>query len=390
MIQVDKALEFIDSCTFPMEPIMVSLRKSVDMTLALDIYSPINLPSFRNSAMDGYALILNGRSSFKLNKELKAGDSGKIQLKPGEATRVFTGAAIPENADTVIMQEWAQENANTVEFSKKPEKYANIRREGEQLKAGELVFQKGTVLNAAAIGLLAGLGITEVEVYASPKVGILVTGNELQQPGESLQPGCIYESNSIMLEVALEKAGISQIETYRVKDDLESTVQKINEALWENDLLLISGGISVGDYDYVKQALEANQVKEVFYKVKQKPGKPLWFGKKDQKIVFALPGNPASSLSCFHVYVFPAIKRMTGKIFKTNLKTAISAERISNPGGKTLFQKAKVEGGKLSILKGQSSSMLHSFALSNALACLPENIEEILENEEVKYFELVM
>ncbi len=388
MIQVDKALELIDSCTFKMEPTMVSLREAAGMTLAFDIYSPINLPPFRNSAMDGYAVILNGRSSYKLNNELKAGDSAQIRLKSGEATRVFTGASVPENADTVIMQEWAQANGDTVEFLKKPKKYANIRREGEQLKAGELVFSRGMVLNEGAIGLLAGLGITEVEVYANPKVGILVTGNELQQPGEALQPGCIYESNSIMLEVALKKAGISQIKTYRVKDEFQSTAQKIKEALSENDLLLISGGISVGDYDYVKQALEANQVKEVFYKVKQKPGKPLWFGRKEQKIVFALPGNPASSLSCFYVYVLPALRKMTGKIFKTNLKTAISTARISKPAGKTLFQKAKVEEGKLSILNGQSSSMLHSFALSNALACIPENIEEIPENGEVKFFEL--
>ncbi len=386
MIQVDKALELIESSTFRMEPTMVALNNAAGMALAFDIYSPINMPPFRNSAMDGYAVILNGRSSYRLNTELKAGD--KIQLKPGEATRVFTGAAVPENADTVIMQEWAQPNSDTVEFIKKPKKYANIRKEGEQLKAGELVFKRGTVLNEAAIGLLAGLGISSVEVYANPKVGILVTGNELQQPGGPLQPGCIYESNALMLEVALKKAGVHKIHTYRVKDDLKSTTQKINEALQENDLLLISGGISVGDYDFVKLALESNRVKEVFYRVKQKPGKPLWFGKKDQKIVFALPGNPASSLSCFYVYVLPALKKMTGKPFKINYKIAISAEKITKPLGKTLFQKAIVENGKLSVLKGQSSSMLHSFALSNALACVPENKEEIPENGEVEYIEL--
>ncbi|TDN86363.1 molybdopterin molybdochelatase [Salegentibacter sp. 24] len=388
MIQVDKALELIASSIFKMEPVMLPLAEVQGMTLAFDTYSPINLPSFRNSAMDGYAVMLNSCNSYTLNQELKAGDSAKIRLKAGEATRVFTGAAVPENADTVIIQEWAQLDGNTVKFIKKPKKYANIRSEGEQLKSGELVFKSGLVLNEASIGLLAGLGIAKVEVYATPKVGILVTGNELQQPGKTLKPGCIYESNSIMLELALKKAGVDQITKYRVKDDFLRTKQAIEKALDQNDLLLISGGISVGDYDFVKKALLANHINEVFYMVKQKPGKPLWFGKKDKKIVFALPGNPASSLSCFYVYVLPAIRKMTGKKFRANLKTAISAERIFKPAGKTFFQKAKVEDGKLSILKGQSSSMLHSFAVSNALACIPENVEEIPENGEVEYFEL--
>jgi molybdopterin molybdotransferase len=388
MIEVDKALELIASSIFKMEPVMLPLAEVQGMTLAFDTYSPINLPSFRNSAMDGYAVMLNSCNSYTLNQELKAGDSAKIRLKAGEATRVFTGAAVPENADTVIIQEWAQLDGNTVKFIKKPKKYANIRSEGEQLKSGELVFKSGMVLNEASIGLLAGLGIAKVEVYATPKVGILVTGNELQQPGKTLKPGCIYESNSIMLELALKKAGVDQITKYRVKDDFLRTKQAIEKALDQNDLLLISGGISVGDYDFVKKALLANHINEVFYMVKQKPGKPLWFGKKDKKIVFALPGNPASSLSCFYVYVLPAIRKMTGKKFRANLKTAISAERILKPAGKTFFQKAKVEDGKLSILKGQSSSMLHSFAISNALACIPENVEEIPENGEVEYFEL--
>lgn len=388
MISSDEALQRIEEHTQKLAPVSLYLRQASGMVLASDVHSPINLPPFRNSAMDGYALILNDKEAYEVVEEVQAGKSTQRNLRAHEVVRVYTGSPLPQNADTVIIQEWATQKDNKVAFDKKPQKHANIRSQGEQLKVGELVFKKGKVLNDASIGLLAGLGISKVSVYARPKVGILVTGNELQQCGEPLNPGCIYESNSIMLEVALRRTGIEQINFYQVHDNLNCTKREIEKSLQENDLTLITGGVSVGNYDFVKQALEAQKVQEIFYKIRQKPGKPLWFGQRGDKTVFALPGNPASSLICFYVYVLPVIRKMIGKAFKAPLKVGKIAEKVTKTKGKTHFQRAKVEDGQVYLAPGQSSSMLHSFSFANALVHLPEDLESIPENGEVSYIAL--
>ena len=378
MIQVEEALSIIaqNSTTMPVQKIQVS--KSLGYILAETVYSPIAMPPFRQSAMDGYAFIHSEKHQYDIVGIVQAGDHSKIKLKENEAVRIFTGAHVPDNADTVIMQEHVMATENSILITRMPEQYANVRHKGEQIGEEEVVFKANTLITPAAIGFLACLGITEVEVYKKPKVAILVTGNELVKPGKKLSKGKIYESNSVMLEAALQTIGVKKTKVYKVKDNLKATKKALKEILKKHDIVLISGGISVGDYDFVKEALLENGVKELFYKINQKPGKPMFFGSKNDTLVFALPGNPASSLTNFYIYVYPAIKNRMG--FKDiHLKKMLRKlnDNITNTTGKTLFLKALYDETHVTVLEGQSSAMLNTFAIANSLLVVPNEVESL-------------
>jgi molybdopterin molybdotransferase len=378
MIQVEEALSIIaqNSTTMPVQKIQVS--KSLGYILAETVYSPIAMPPFRQSAMDGYAFIHSGKHQYDIVGIVQAGDHSKIKLKENEAVRIFTGAHVPDNADTVIMQEHVMATENSILITRMPEQYANVRHKGEQIGEEEVVFKANTLITPAAIGFLACLGITEVEVYKKPKVAILVTGNELVKPGKKLSKGKIYESNSVMLEAALQTIGVKKTKVYKVKDNLKATKKALKEILKKHDIVLISGGISVGDFDFVKEALLENGVKELFYKINQKPGKPMFFGSKNDTLVFALPGNPASSLTNFYIYVYPAIKNRMG--FKDiHLKKMLRKlnDNITNTTGKTLFLKALYDETHVTVLDGQSSAMLNTFAIANSLLVVPNEVESL-------------
>jgi len=378
MIQVEEALSIIaeNSTTMPVQKIQVS--KSLGYILAETVYSPIAMPPFRQSAMDGYAFIHSEKHQYDIVGIVQAGDHSKIKLKENEAVRIFTGAHVPDNADTVIMQEHVMATENSILITRMPEQYANVRHKGEQIGEEEVVFKANILITPAAIGFLACLGITEVEVYKKPKVAILVTGNELVKPGEKLSKGKIYESNSVMLQAALQTIGVKKTKVYKVKDNLKATKKALKEILKKHDIVLISGGISVGDYDFVKEALLENGVKELFYKINQKPGKPMFFGSKNDTLVFALPGNPASSLTNFYIYVYPAIKNRMG--FKDiHLKKMLRKlnDNITNTTGKTLFLKALYDETHVTVLDGQSSAMLNTFAIANSLLVVPNEVESL-------------
>jgi molybdopterin molybdotransferase len=384
MIQVDQALSIIaeNSCKMPIRKIKVA--KSLGFILAEAIYSPMDMPPFRQSAMDGYAFAFSELQQFNVVSTSQAGDFSNKKIKKEEAIRIFTGAYVPDNLDTVVMQEHTTVANQTVEIVKMPQQFANVRNKGEQIKENELVLEKNTVITPAAVGFLACLGITEITVYAKPKVAIVVTGNELVKVGKKLPEGKIYESNSIMLQAALQGIRIKKIETFRVKDNLKATKRILKSCLAAFDVVLVSGGISVGDYDFVKEALLSNGVEELFYKINQKPGKPLFFGKKDKTIVFALPGNPASTLTSFYIYVHPALKINMGfeAVHLPKIKRKITAQ-FENTSGKTLFLKAFFDDEKVTVLESQSSAMLNTFATANALICLPYDAVNIEKDQEV-------
>ncbi len=385
MISFSEALSIIESVESTTSKTKVSVDSSFNKVLAEDIVSPINMPPFRQSAMDGYAIKLTDSNTYELVEESKAGDGKKIDLKRGQAARIFTGALVPDDADTVVIQEHVIRSNNTLSITKQPNKFDNVRPIGEQVKKGEVVLNKGLKINAAAIGFLAGIGISEVLVYNTPKVTIIVTGNELQESGKDLEDGKIYESNSFMLSAALRNLGINSITILKTKDTFDETKNIISKALENSDVVLISGGISVGDYDFVQEALKVNGVEELFYKVNQKPGKPLWFGRKNHQFVFGLPGNPASALSCFYIYVTPLLQKISGSnILHLKRMKASSLSSYNNTTGKTLFLKGKLNGNKVEILHGQQSSMLHSFAKSNVLVRIPNDTELININDEVE------
>ncbi|NNK73775.1 MAG: molybdopterin molybdotransferase MoeA, partial [Flavobacteriaceae bacterium] len=249
----------------------------------------------------------------------------------------------------------------------------------------ELALKKGSLMNPAAIGFLASLGIHEVDVYRQPKLCLLITGNELVEAGSILSHGQIYESNGLMLRSALRKSGFETIEIIRVNDDYRETREALRNALSGNDFLLVSGGISVGDYDFVGKALIELGVEELFYKVKQKPGKPLFFGRTSSAYVFALPGNPASALSCFYIYVLKALHMFKGNHrFTLNRVMAKSKSHFKKHGDRPQFLKAFYNNGQVEILDGQNSSMLHTFGVANALVFISAEQIQTDINDEVE------
>ncbi|GAB1855939.1 hypothetical protein MHTCC0001_07740 [Flavobacteriaceae bacterium MHTCC 0001] len=379
MISISEAISIIKkNCKPLLQPTVKKVEKAGGYELFEDILSPINMPPFRQSAMDGYALHLHDALSYQLIGEIKAGDGHQPKLEKGEAVRIFTGAAVPDSANAIMMQEKVEVNGDSILIAERIPLEHNIRPLGEQVNAGEIALKKGTKLTPAAIGYLISLGITEVSVFKKPTIGIVTTGNELIEPGQNLPYGKIYESNSKMLLSALYNLKFYDVTLYKVEDNYNKTVDVLNSAIADNDLVLITGGISVGDYDYVGKALKELHVEQLFYKVKQKPGKPLFFGKTEKTQIFALPGNPAAALSCFYVYVYIVLQQMmdreTLELPRTNAKTTNS---FIKKGDRPQFMKGIYSNGEVEILDGQNSSMLQTFALSNALVFAPEDISTI-------------
>lgn len=368
MVTIEEAHKIIKDQKVKLKTETRKLENCLDFSISEDITAPFDMPSFDNSAMDGYALC-GISQEYIIIGEVAAGDKKDFQLKLGEAVRIFTGAKVPKNTTAVMMQEKTSVVWKKLTLQQMPKEGQSIRRKGEELRKGQLVFEKGTTITPAGIGLIGSLGIQNVEVYKKPLINLITTGNELIEPGKPKAEGQIYESNSYALASVCEQFGFKCGYKKQIQDDFEAIKSGIKKSLETTDVLILSGGISVGDYDYVKQALEENGVKEQFYKVFQKPGKPLYFGRKEDKFVFALPGNPASSLTCFYVYVLPFLYRLSGSA-KNGLQRfsfPISHD-FDNNADRPSFLKAKISNNEVEILDGQGSSMILSMAHGNALA----------------------
>ena len=370
MISIEQALQIVREQEIKTSSKEVDLEESHGFYLAEEITSPFDLPSFDNSAMDGYA-VSTISDTYQIVGEIPAGDTSERALQPGEAIRIFTGAKVPKNTLTVVMQEKTRVDGSTLFIDEPIRKGQNIRRRGEELALEQTVFSPGHFISPATVGLIGSLGLSRVKVFKKPEIRIISTGNELIPPGQSKGEGQIYESNSFALKSALDRFGFHCLERAQIEDDFSAIKSGIADFLDRSDVLLLSGGISVGDYDFVKQALEENGVTELFYKVFQKPAKPIYFGRKDNKFVFALPGNPASSLTCFYIHVLPLLQRFSGAT-ETGLKKIdipIDHEFEYN-SDRPIFLKANVKDQTVSILNRQSSSMIHSMAMGNALVLL--------------------
>jgi len=385
MIGVNEAKKLIKDQINLLEPINISLKIAYGHILAANVYANYDIPAFPQSSMDGYAFIFEDlKNELKLTGEMAAGTSNLLSIKNGETTRIFTGAPLPNGADTVVMQERISRLKDKMLIHDEQLKPgSNVRDKGSEIKARALAMEKGQLLSPAAIGFLAGIGVNEVTVFPMPKVAIIVTGKELHQPGTELQFGQVYESNSYSLSAALKSEGISEIQIFNADDDLEVLTDVLERALINSDVVLLNGGVSVGDYDFVIEASKRCGIKQVFHKVKQKPGKPLFFGTKDHKLIFGLPGNPSSVLSCYYNYVLPALKGLSHQ--ETSVKE-IKAELTHNykkPSGLTHFLKGHYDNGKATPLNAQESFRLSSFAQANCLICLNEDQEEFAAGETI-------
>ncbi|MCC7301332.1 MAG: molybdopterin molybdotransferase MoeA [Bacteroidia bacterium] len=388
MISVEFARELILETCRSGKRIAVPAQKALGFVLGEPVSAPASLPAFDQSAMDGYAFRIDDlkeHKTLRLAGIAAAGKTKTVKVSKGEAIRIFTGAVIPPGADTVVMQENTEVINGVLSIRVIPPRGANIRLAGSQIKKGEVALPTGTLLGPAAIGFVASMGITKLKIFARPRIHILVNGNELKRSGVKIKKGEIHESNSLMLESALHEMNVRDVKKEFCPDNPVLLLKKVKKALKECDILLLTGGISVGDYDFTRSVLQKAGVDEVFYKVKQKPGKPLCFGTKNKKLIFALPGNPAAALTCFYEYVKPAVYRVMG--LPSPPLPALRLPLIgsySKKKGLTHFLKGIHDGKQVRLTVGQESFILRSFAEANCLVCIPEDCETVLENADIE------
>ena len=390
MISVSEAKKIIDQNVSCLQPMTLPLQESTGLILSEDVYASIDIPAFPQSSMDGYAFSFEGwkkHKKLKIAGEVAAGSNEAFTLKPTNMVRIFTGAAVPTGADTVIMQEKVQVENGELKIEDETIQQGNsVRLKGSEIKGGELALGKESILSPAAMGFLAGIGITEVKVYPNPSITIIITGNELQKPGEQLQHGQVYESNSFALEAVLQQLHINDIKILYATDNPEVVTGTLKKALEQADVVLLTGGVSVGDYDFVLQSAIECGVEKLFHKIKQRPGKPLYFGKKENKLVFGLPGNPSSVLTCFYQYVIPALEKLTKR--KIDLQSLqVPLERsFKKAAGLTHFLKGFYNGKTAVPLDAQESFRLSSFAKANCLIQVGEDTTTLKEGELVDVY----
>lgn len=388
MISAEQAIQLIDEHTSAPDPITIPVNEGINHVLASDVFAQIDLPTCDESSMDGYAVHTDFGNNLELVGEQAAGSTSQLSLQKGQAIRIFTGAPIPQGANCVIMQEKITVNNQSISFDKNlliPGKY--IRTKGNHLQKGQLILPKRQLLSPPGIGLAISAGIAEVKVFKLPRIGIIITGNELVEPGKPLYFGQKYNSNESMLKALLQPFSSFPIITSRVSDDLAVTSKAVAKMIDQCDVMVLSGGISVGDHDHVYQALQQNEVKSIFYKVKQKPGKPLYFGTTKRKIVFGLPGNPVSALACTYLYLLPALRKLSGREIDQQWKLAKLNHSVENPSDRPSFSRGVVKDGNIEILPGQDSHMLLSFANANSLVFL-EAHHQYQKGDEVKYLSI--
>ncbi|MCJ7514353.1 MAG: molybdopterin molybdotransferase MoeA [Dehalococcoidia bacterium] len=401
MISVEEALTEILSSIEILNSEAKPLLDCLGQVLAEDVYSALDIPPHDNSAMDGYAVqaeSIKGASHTKSEVlrvvgEIAAGGVSDLKVGPGTAVRIMTGAFVPDGADVVVPFEDTDETDRKEDTISKTEigirvnlaEGCNIRRRGEDISKGEMVLKKGKLLRPADIGVLASLGRSAVSVIRRPLVGILATGDEIAEINRPLPPGKIYNSNSYSLAAqVLRYGGIPKLLGV-APDDVEQLTSAVHEGL-ECDILVTSGGVSLGDYDVVKQVLAA-EGNVSFWTVRMKPGKPLAFGtfkRSDGKSIphLGLPGNPVSSMITFEVFARPAIFKMMGRNnLNTSNITAIMEDSVGNKDGRRIFARVAVarrDGKYFARITGpQGSGILSSMSKANGLAVIPENIKEL-------------
>lgn len=381
-LSADAALEQVKAGVNRVKGIeKIAIREALNRILAEDIRSRINVPSGTNSAMDGYAvnsadIPSEGNAELRVLGTAWAGQPFGDKLAPGSCVRIMTGAIMPDGADTVIIQEDVQAGGSGIRIDGSTRKGDNVRQAGEDIAAGDLILTAGRRLNPADIGLIASLGIAEVSVVRRLRVAFFSTGDELRSIGETLSDGAIYDSNRYTLYGMLERMGADIIDMGVIKDDLETLEEAFSIAAANADVLITSGGVSVGEADYIKEILaKLGQVD--FWKVAIKPGRPLAFGHVGDAVFFGLPGNPVSVMVTFYEFVQPALRKMIGED-DTGILTlkARCDSRLKKRPGRVEYQRGILhsdEDGNLVVVKtgAQGSGILTSMSQANCFIILP-------------------
>ena len=311
LIAIAEARSRVLDAVRPLRAEPVGVADALGRVLAEQVESPIAVPPFDSSAMDGYAVIAGEAGELELIGEARAGHPATASVRPGTAIVISTGAAVPEGATAVVPIEHTERTGERVSVPA-TEPGANVRAAGEDIAAGEVVLRPGDVLGPAALGVAASVGRATLSCARRPRVALLVTGDELTDPGQPLPPGGIYSSNGYALAGQVDRAGATIAMHERVPDHAGTTLATLGAALEEADVVVVSGGVSVGPHDHVKGALANLGAEERFWGVTLRPGKPTWFGTKGDKLAFGLPGNPVSAMVTFQLFVRPALAALQG------------------------------------------------------------------------------
>lgn len=399
-ISVDMALQQIREALSPIAGFeRCSLRDAFNRIIAENVTSPLNVPAHVNSAMDGYALNsgdipAEGTRRLAVIGTAFAGNPFAGKVQSGQAVRIMTGAVVPEGADTVIMQEQTERDGDTLTIGSGHRAGENVRQIGEDIAKGGVVLAPGKKIRGAELGLLASLGIAEVSVKRRLRVATFSTGDELCSIGETPKAGQIYDSNRYSLYGMLRTLNVEHIDMGVIRDDPDAISNAFSTAAEIADVLITSGGVSVGDADYVKQTLD-RLGKVNFWKIKMKPGKPLAFGQLDKAVFFGLPGNPVSVMATFYQIVQPSLRYLMGQDTTTPIRLQVrTAERLKMRPGRQDFQRGILERnseGELVVRStgNQGSHILSSMSQANCFIVLPAESGPVEAGElvEVEPFE---
>ena len=398
MIDYEDARAFVLSAAKTLPAESVSLAGALGRTLARDVKAREDIPPFTKATMDGYAVraedtqqsAAEAGSAVELQvmEDLPAGRYARTSVGPGQAVRIMTGAPLPRGADAVVMVEDTEESGRGVKVRRKVRPGDNIGLAGEDLKKGEIALERGAAIGPAETGMLAAAGLVRVPVTRRPKLAVIATGDEIVEPGEKKRPGQIRNSNGPALTAMAVRAGAAARYLGIARDRNSSLAAKLARAKGA-DILVLSGGVSVGDYDLVKEELRASGVRPVFWQVRIKPGKPVFFGVRGRQLVFGLPGNPTSAMVTFLLFVRPAIERMLGReVPGPPTGTAVLAEDIVLKPGRTQFLRGLLTAAgpvlKVAPYDDQRSGVLRSMVRSRVLIVVPADVSRLEAGREVE------
>jgi molybdopterin molybdotransferase len=371
----------------------VELAEAAGRFPAQPVTAQIDLPPFDASAMDGFAVRTEDTPGrLPVAERIAAGRPASRALRAGEAMGIATGAPVPDEADAVIPLEYVVDSDNEIEIGERVDAGANIRPRGGDLRAGDVVVSAGDRLGAAQLGALAAAGVTDISTTTRPRAAVLSTGSELRRPGETLAPGQIYEVNSVLLAAQLASAGAAVEQLAAVADDEHAHRAALEWGL-EADVLVTSGGVSVGPHDLVRSVGAELGIEEVLWGVSVKPGKPLWFGVRGETLVFGLPGNPVSTLVCFELFVRPAVLALQGAAEPLpRFEPGRLARSVRPNAVRTELVRARsrvVDGEvELEALEGQDSHMIARAAGADALVLVPAGEAELAAGTRVSFLRL--
>ncbi|WP_106402506.1 molybdotransferase-like divisome protein Glp [Actinocorallia populi] len=397
MRRVSEHLSEILSRLTPLTPVRLPLLEAAGTVLAEPVTAPVDLPPFDNSAMDGYAVRAADLGALPavlpVTGDVAAGDLGRAEIPPGRAVRIMTGAPLPPGADTVIPVEWTDGGAEVVRITRGAPEGNYIRRAGEDVRAGAVVLPAGTRLGAAQLGMAAAVGYPDLPVRPRPRVAVLSTGDELRDPGDTLEHGQIWDSNSFMLATAVREAGGEPLRQSFLGDDPKTVREALQEELAHADAIITTGGVSMGVYDVVKAAFSGGGEVD-FHKVAMRPGKPQGFGLLDGRCpIFTLPGNPVSAYVSFQVFVLPALRYLQG-LEPEGLPsvTARCASTLTSPSGLQHYLRAELtftdDAYTVRPASAQGSHQMAALAGANGLIVIPPDVTEVPEGAFVEVLRL--